>query len=468
MATYYSRTGQTMAWNQAVWSASDFIYVPISGYPGPGDNVYIVSEVYLPAGFNASCYAIYHEFDTLNLNGQTLTTKSYFFVENSTSPQPLLAFGSTGKMILTGTNQTVLNISGTGLLNTSGSKNVELAFASTGIRTVLCTSSSVTSGETLNLSIGGTDQINMRGNFNNIDFTGFYGTLNLNGATNCYGNFTGATLMTTAASASTLSMAGTSGNRSLDIGASVINFPVTTSGNSNVDISSDILSNTSYGRFANTVTVNNATKTTKIVSPTTFGVIAHLSGNLASETSNVTLSTLSALGGTARTLSMGSASWILNGSSNWLVGPTNNTILPGTSTLVLAGSGATVECPQLNNVLIESSTNSYFYNDMTMNNLTSAVIGNSTVRFMAGKTFSFGSFDVSGIGGTVTIDTQNAGVSNLVKTAPGFVISKNVIISDSNASPSDTWYATVNATDASNNTGWIFGTAGWNSYFLAW
>lgn len=468
MADYYTRVTQSFAWNQAFWSSTPVLYTPTGGIPGPGDNVYIAGngfEVYLPAGYNPTCNAIFHDHGGLNLNGQTLTTKSYTFTSNITDPHPWLSFGTNGKLVLTGTNQTVLNISGTGLLDTYGSKNVELAYSSSGTRTVLCTSSSITSGETLNLSIGGIDQINLRGNFNNIDFTGFAGTLNLNGATNCYGDFTGATLMTTAASASTLTMAGTSGNCNLKIGASTINFPVTTAGSSNVNIISEVLSNIYYGKFANTITVNNSTKTTTITTPTTFSSITHLSGTLAAANCNVTLSGISALGGTTRTLSMGSGSWILTGSA-WLVGPTNNTILPGTSTLVLAGSGATVTCPVLNDVLIQSSTDSYFYENMTMNNLTSAVTGNSTVRFMAGKTFSFGSFDVSGIGGTVTIDTQNAGVSNLVKTAPGFVMSKNVIISDSSASPSERWYATSNATDAGNNTGWIFGAPQWDNFFL--
>jgi hypothetical protein len=48
------------------------------------------------------------------------------------------------------------------------------------------------------------------------------------------------------------------------------------------------------------------------------------------------------------------------------------------------------------------------------------------------------------------------------------VITKNVNISDSSATPTDTWYATINATDGGNNSGWIFGIPYSGNYFLAW
>jgi hypothetical protein len=73
-----------------------------------------------------------------------------------------------------------------------------------------------------------------------------------------------------------------------------------------------------------------------------------------------------------------------------------------------------------------------------------------------------GGFTVSGSAGNeVNITSSLSGQYNLVLTGGGTVDVSYTNISNSNASPADTWYAWLynNNTDGGNNTGWIFSNA---------
>lgn len=84
---------------------------------------------------------------------------------------------------------------------------------------------------------------------------------------------------------------------------------------------------------------------------------------------------------------------------------------------------------------------------------------NHSIFFVSGITVSFQDFRLSGINENKKISISAAGVNpvNFIKIGGGIVWSRYLIVSKINASPSTfTWYASQ-STDASFNTGWIFG-----------
>jgi hypothetical protein len=76
-------------------------------------------------------------------------------------------------------------------------------------------------------------------------------------------------------------------------------------------------------------------------------------------------------------------------------------------------------------------------------------------------TTTVGAFTVQGsAGNVVTLSRTGAsGTFTLAKSGVGVVGSNYLSISNSTASPSNTWYAGANSTDGGNNTGWIFANA---------
>jgi hypothetical protein len=62
----------------------------------------------------------------------------------------------------------------------------------------------------------------------------------------------------------------------------------------------------------------------------------------------------------------------------------------------------------------------------------------------------------------MTINSSTPGTQhNLVYTGSGNIQAYDTTITDSNASPADTWYALLinDNVDGGNNSGWIFGSA---------
>jgi hypothetical protein len=80
-------------------------------------------------------------------------------------------------------------------------------------------------------------------------------------------------------------------------------------------------------------------------------------------------------------------------------------------------------------------------------------------------TTTVGAFTVQGSSGKlVTLSRTGAsGTFTLAKTGGGTVNSQWLSISNSTASPSNTWFA-ANSTDGGNNTGWVFGSAGGGNF----
>lgn len=189
---------------------------------------------------------------------------------------------------------------------------------------------------------------------------------------------------------------------------------------------------------------------------------------------NVTFGTFSSsLVTSARTIIMGSGTWTGTGTGTvWNLNATGLTFNVGTANLVFTDA-------------VPTGTRSFFGAGFTYNNLTigggsagnqtfafqgsntfNSIISTKTVaftiRFAAGTTTTVANWQVTGTpGNVVTINSITVGTQfNITKTGGGIISGTNYLsIRDSNATPSNTWYAGANSTNVANNTGWIFTAA---------
>jgi hypothetical protein len=138
----------------------------------------------------SSNVSITHTNGTLDLNGYTLRAGTF---TSSVANTRSLAFGSTGKIVLTNNSETIFTTStGTGLSITGTNPLVELSSnANTGTRTV--TMSNIGEANAISLSVtSGSDTVGLSttsGSFKNLNFTGFTGTVNYNNSISIHGNF---------------------------------------------------------------------------------------------------------------------------------------------------------------------------------------------------------------------------------------------------------------------------------------
>jgi hypothetical protein len=152
---------------------------------------------------------------TLNLNSLTLTTG---FFSSSGSNARTIAFGSTGKMDLTGTGATVFTTSvATSLTVTGTDPLIRLTTNSTtGTRGIIFGAA----GEANSISvdvIAGSDQINLSttsGAYRNVNFTGFTGTVSFQNSILIFGNWNFGGVTSTIGSG-TATFAATSGTKTI-------------------------------------------------------------------------------------------------------------------------------------------------------------------------------------------------------------------------------------------------------------
>jgi hypothetical protein len=80
----------------------------------------------------------------------------------------------------------------------------------------------------------------------------------------------------------------------------------------------------------------------------------------------------------------------------------------------------------------------------------------ATITFPASTTTTVAAFNVNGTAGNlVTLNSSTPGTRATLNKTSGTVTANYLSISDSLATPTDTWYA-VNSVNVSNNIGWIF------------
>lgn len=392
---------------------------------------------------------------TLSLNTYTLTVLT--FTSNTASTTRTIAFG-TGQLALSGNNTTILSLTALATLSYTGTFYINCTYTgSTGTRT-LATSSTGTEAQAANFSIStsgtsgivlsptATDTVSIGGSsvWNNIDLTGFTGTLS-NGVLKIYGDltfpasggtFTSGTNAWTFASTSTQSIS--SNGRTID-------WPFTFNGVGGTWVLFDALTMGSNG----TVTQTNGTLDLNGKTLTTSGQYLTAAG-----TKNLTFNggTLLILRGTA-------------GFNN--AAPTGYTTTAGVGTGEInmaatggvakgfTGGGSTYNC-RLNN-----STSGQI--SISGNNTFTTIINGTqptTFQFTSGSTTTVTNWYVSGTAGNLVTIQSSSTTSHTLSKSTGTVTSDYLSISRSTATGGAVWYAGANSTNGGNNSGWIFSGPG--------
>ena len=384
---------------------------------------------------------------TFDLNDFTLTTSIY----NGSNLDPrVVAFGTTGSIVVTGSGTTIFAIAGSDTSYT-GTCNVNIANNSGTAATVTFSSGSTeatafslkfTTGTyalTLTTSTGAA--------LNDLDFTGFSGSW-APGTQNTifYGNLTLSPTMTYTTPAGGLwTWSHTSGSKVItSAGKTLYSIQQNTTGGT-VTLGDDIT-------LSNTYTL--------------------LNGAFNASNKNFTASIFVCSNSNTRTLTMGSGTWTLSGTGTvWnLATTTNLTFNKDTANIVLSNTDSstfrTFEGGSLtyNNLTIGggsgTSTQVTFTGTNTFNTLASTKTVAHIIAF-PNVTTTVANWTITGTAGNVVtlIRTGASGTWTIAKSGGGVISGVDYLnISNSTASPTNTWYAGANSTSGAGNTGWLFTT----------
>jgi hypothetical protein len=247
--------------------------------------------------------------------------------------------------------------------------------------------------------------------------------------------------------------------------------------------------------YSNTQSITTAGKTlvTNLELAESFNNTVQLQDNLtlpAARTLTVTTGTFNANGfnvstglfagtGTStRTLTMGSGTWTLSGTGTvWnLATTTNLTFNKDTANIVLSDTSTTARTfagggRTYNNLTIGGATGTStltITGTNTFNTLASTKTVAHTIVF-PNVTTTVSNWTITGtVGNLVTLSRTGAsGTFTLAKSGGGVISGLDYLsISNSTASPINTWYAGANSTDGGGNTNWLFTVAPVNSNFF--
>lgn len=242
---------------------------------------------------------------------------------------------------------------------------------------------------------------------------------------------------------------------------------------------------TSAGRtFPNAIVINNLTGTVQLAdSFITTSTLTHTSGTFNASNQNVTATTFTSSNSNTRTLTMGSGTWTLSGTGTvWNLATvtgltfnkdTANIELSNTTTTArtFAGGGLTY-----NNLTIGGATGTStltLTGANTFNTIASTKTVAHTIVF-PNVTTTVSNWTATGtVGNVVTLTRTGAsGTFTLAKSGGGVISGIDYLsISNSTASPTNTWYAGANSTDGGGNTNWLFTaaptvTANGNFFFM--
>lgn len=234
---------------------------------------------------------------------------------------------------------------------------------------------------------------------------------------------------------------------------------------------------TSNGKTLQDIIVNAAGITVSLADAFSCAVFTLTQGTFNTNSFNVTTTSTSVTGTSARTLTMGSSTWTVTEFSTTIWNATTTTNLTfnaGTSTISLTsasaktfvGGGLTYYNLNQGGTGALTITGSNTFNDIT------DTAQPATITFTAGTTQTVSNFTVSGIDGAlVNLQSSTAGTQFTLSKSSGAVAIQHVSIRDCNATGGATWSAT-NSADISNNTGWtitvgppkywVGGTASWD------
>ena len=227
---------------------------------------------------------------------------------------------------------------------------------------------------------------------------------------------------------------------------------------------------TSAGKSFGTVVVDSASSVT--LQDAFAGTSITLTrGTFDANIYNVTVTNVTTSGTGAKTLAMGSGTWLISasGTNAWSVSVTNLTVT-GSATISMTSASAksfnSAGLTEYANITLNQGgagaltiTSAEAFANITN---TYKTIGAASI--LIGGTLTLGNFEASGESGRLlTIASTSNGTARTLTKSGGIVSVNFVSIRDSTATGGATWYAGSNSTNVSNNTGWIFTDAPLNS-----
>jgi hypothetical protein len=315
---------------------------------------------------------------TLDLAGFTLSTGIF---SSSNSSTRAIAFG-VGKIVVTGNNAVVVNIDTATNFSFTGTSNIESTYSGAVSPRVM--SIGLAAGGTQSVAMNvkvtaGTDSVQLYGHWNNVDFTGFSGSLSNNGNKTYYGNLTISTGMSLDAGTNTLTFAATSGTKTITSNGKTFDFPVI---------------------------FNGIGGTWQLQDALTLGATRNLTltnGTLQSGGYLITSSTFTSTGAGVRNLSLNGGSISVTGTgtvwtgsgTNFSMGTTDVILLNSASAQTFSGGGLTYGVLSIGDANIKTITGSN-----TFNNIVNTV-SPASVTFAASSTNTFSNFSLNGTSGNL-------------------------------------------------------------------
>jgi hypothetical protein len=183
--------------------------------------------------------SVTHTSGTLDLNNYTLTALGY---NTSSTVAHTLAFGTSGKMVISGNSGSVVSGSGGNLTVTGTAPLIQFSYSGgTGSRNIVMPVLSESQAISVEFINGASDNVAIQGSsggYKNITFTSFTGLMQTANTPNIFGNLYTCNAMT-ASGTNTLTFAGTSGTQTITTaGASptTLDFPILKSGASTLQL----------------------------------------------------------------------------------------------------------------------------------------------------------------------------------------------------------------------------------------
>jgi hypothetical protein len=389
---------------------------------------------------------------TLTLGTSTLSVLNFAGQGNSVKT---IAYG-TGQLALTGNNTTILNLGNATNLSSTGTVYINCTYTgATGTRGITTTnlteaqisgysvSTSGTSG--IVLSPVATDTVDLIGSFNDVNLTGFSGTLG-NLTRTIYGNLIiPASGGTYTAGVNVTSFRATSGVKTITTNGRTIDFALNFNGVGGTWQLQDALTMGSTRTLTHTngtLDLNGKTLTVGTAYTTATGTknLTFNGGTLVCPTASATAFNNAAPTGYTTTAGTG----------------TGKISMTGATAKTFVGGGSTFNCTLSN----DGAGAMTITGSNTFTTLANGVQP-TTITFTAGTTTTVTNWNVSGTAGNlVTIISSTGGSAHTLSKSTGTVSSDYLSISDSTATGGAVWYAGANSTNGGGNTGWIFSAPG--------
>jgi hypothetical protein len=369
---------------------------------------------------------------TLDLSSGNRTLTCVVFTSSNSNTRAI-AFG-TGNITVTGNNATVINIATSTNLTYTGTPTVNFNYSgSTGTRTLTYGGTGGIESNALNLNVtAGSDTVTISNSsaIDNLNFTGFTGTLSNNTRT-IYGNLIIPSGMTLTAGTSTTTFAATSGTQELTTNGKTLDFPIT---------------------------VNGVGGTTRLEDNLTMGSTRSLTltnGTLNANDKNVTCGSFISNNANTRVLTMGSGTWtIQNNGTSWDIGTTTGmTLNRGTSTITMTSTSAKTFA---GGGLIYYILNQGGSGDLTLSGANTFYDFTNTVQpsliaFPASTTTTFNNFSVGGTAGNLVSLRSSSSGTRCVLSIPNVIDLYYLNVQDCEGALPDRWFVGTQSVDSGNN-----------------